>query len=219
MSEPFRIKVCGITTVEAAEAAVEAGADHLGLVLCPSARRVSPERAVDLVSRVSAAWIGVFVDALLEEMTGLASDLDLAAVQLHGREPPELCDAVRAATGLPVWKALVPGLREMAPDYHDVVDALLLDAGRGGGRTLDWAAVGEEFPRASRRVPVVLAGGLDAGNVGEAIRAADPDGVDASSRLESAPGEKDPDRVRAFVRCARAAGLRTPLGDPTWAPR
>jgi phosphoribosylanthranilate isomerase len=84
---------------------------------------------------------------------------------------------------------------------------LLLDAGSGGtGRTLDWSALGARFPRARRIVPYLLAGGLSPSNVARAIREAGPDGVDASSRLELAPGIKDPRLVTAFVREARAAG-------------
>lgn len=206
MSEPFRIKVCGLTSEESARAAVEAGADHLGLVLCPSVRRLAPERAADLVAQVPASWVGIFADAPLAEMRALASDLGLAALQLHGSETPDLCRAVRDATSLPVWKALGPDFQERAREYDGAADALLLDAGRGGtGRPLDWDRVAERFPRGSRGRPVLLAGGLDGDNVAAAIRAADPDGVDASSRLESAPGIKDPARVRAFVRAARAA--------------
>lgn len=206
MSASFRIKVCGITSEDAAQAAVEAGADHLGVVFCASVRRVSRERAVELATRVPAAWVGVFADGSIEEMIDLARDLDLAALQLHGRETPALCRAVRDATGLAVWKAIGPALRGHEADYRDAADALLLDAGTGGsGRTLDWDAVGARFPRSRRRIPLLVAGGLDADNVALAIRASDPDGVDASSRLESAPGVKDPNRIRAFVLRARAA--------------
>ena len=206
VSEAFRIKVCGITSEDAARAAVEAGADHLGIVLCASVRQVSPERAEELTRRVPAAWVGVFADASLEEMSDLVCRLDLTALQLHGRETPDICRAVRDSTGLPVWKAIGPTLRGRSAGYRKVADALLLDAGKGGsGKTLDWEAVGAEFPRSRRRIPLLVAGGLDAHNVALAIRSADPDGVDASSRLERAPGVKDPDRVRAFVLRARAA--------------
>lgn len=206
MSFSFRIKVCGITSEEVALAAVGAGADYLGLVFCASARRVTFECASLLVAGVPASWVGVFADSPLEEVTRAVRELGLAAVQLHGRESPEVCRTVREGTGVPVWKAIpadAPGTEEV---YEAAVDALLLDAGPGGtGRMLDWGMVGARFPRARRVVPLLLAGGLGPRNVARAIHEARPDGVDASSRLELTPGVKDPGLVSAFVRQARAA--------------
>lgn len=214
MSFSFRIKVCGVTSEEVARVALDAGADHLGLVLCPSPRRVTLERASRLVRAVPASWVGVFADAPLEQMARVARELGLAAVQLHGRESPEQCLAVRERTGVPVWKAIpADGGREGA--YEAAVDALLLDPGPGGsGRTLDWDVVGARFPRSRRVVPLLLAGGLSPENVARAIREAEPDGVDASSRLELAPGLKDPGLVSAFVQEARAAAAASRNGSP-----
>ncbi|MGH7607730.1 MAG: phosphoribosylanthranilate isomerase [Gemmatimonadales bacterium] len=205
MSFSFRIKICGITSEEVARAAVDAGADHLGLVFCASARRVTLERASLLVAEIPASWVGVFADAPLEEVAQAARKLDLASIQLHGRETPEECRIVRERTGVPVWKAI--SAAEATEDgYEAVVDALLLDAGPGGtGRALDWVMTGARFPRARRVVPLLLAGGLGPENVARAIHEAQPDGVDASSRLELVPGVKDPGLVRAFVHQARAA--------------
>jgi phosphoribosylanthranilate isomerase len=206
VSFSFQIKICGITSEEVARAAIDAGADHLGLVFCASPRRVTLERAALLVAGVPASWVGVFADPSLEEVAGAARELGLAAVQLHGHETPALCGAVRERVGVPVWKAITPAGAGPAA-YEPTVDALLLDAGSGGtGRTLDWSAVGTRFPRARRIVPHLLSGGLSPSNVARAIREAGPDGVDASSRLELAPGIKDPRLVTAFVREARAAG-------------
>ncbi|HET6360770.1 MAG TPA: phosphoribosylanthranilate isomerase, partial [Gemmatimonadota bacterium] len=95
VSFSFRIKICGITSEEAARSAVEAGVDHLGLVFCPSPRRVSEERATVLTRRVPAAWVGVFADTSPDEVARTASALGLAAIQLHGAESPEECRAVR----------------------------------------------------------------------------------------------------------------------------
>jgi phosphoribosylanthranilate isomerase len=206
VSFSFRIKICGITSEEVARAAIDAGADHLGLVLCTSPRRVSAERAVLLVAGVPASWVGVFVDPSLEEVARAAYELRLAAVQLHGVETPAFCRAVRERSGVPVWKAITPRGLEAEPAYEAAVDAILLDAGTGTGRTLEWSAVGARFPRARRVVPHLLAGGLSPSNVARAIREARPDGVDASSGLEVAPGIKDPGLVTEFVRAARAAG-------------
>jgi phosphoribosylanthranilate isomerase len=208
VSFSFRIKICGITSEEAARAAVDAGADHLGLVFCTSPRRVTLERAALLVARVRASWVGVFADPPLEEVARAARELGLAAIQLHGRESPALCRAVRERAGVPVWKAIAafePGVEA----YEAAVDALLLDSGGGSGRTLDWPAVRARFPLDRRIVPHVLAGGLSPENVGRAIREARPDGVDASSRLELASGIKEPGLVSAFVREARAASAES----------
>lgn len=206
VSFSFRIKICGITSEEAARAAIDAGADQLGVVLCDSPRRVSAERAALLVSAVPAWWVGVFVDPSLEEVARAAGELRLAAVQLHGDETPAFCHAVRERTGVPVWKAITPTGLEPATAYEAAVDAILLDAGPGGsGRTLNWRAVGALYPRARRVIPHLLAGGLSPSNVARAVREAGPDGVDASSGLEVAPGIKDPRLVSEFVREARAA--------------
>lgn len=206
MSFSFRIKVCGITSEEAARSAVEAGVDHLGLVFCPSPRRVSEERAAALMRAVPAEWIGVFAHTSAVYVARIARALDLSAVQLHGEETPEECRALRQLAGVPVWKALSIGGQGEATDYEAAVDALLLDGGTGGsGRELDWARVGERFPPSRRVVPLLLAGGLGPENVARAIDQARPDGVDASSRLETSPGVKDARLVAEFVRRARDA--------------
>lgn len=206
VSFSFRIKICGITSEAAARAAVDAGADHLGLVFCESPRRVSLERAALLVAGVRASWVGVFADPQLEEVARAARELGLDAVQLHGRESPSLCRDVRERTGVPVWKAIVAGGSGVEA-YEAAVDALLLDPGGGSGRRLDWPAIGAHFPLERRVVPHLLAGGLTPENVARAIREARPDGVDASSRLERTPGVKEPWLVSAFVREARAAAI------------
>jgi phosphoribosylanthranilate isomerase len=205
VSPPFRIKVCGITGEDAARAALVAGADHLGLVFCPSPRRVTFERAKALMAEIPASWVGVFAGSTPSDVARAARSLGLAAVQLHGSETPDECRAVRERAAIPVWKSVDPGIPAAEEGYLGTVDALLLDSGRGGsGRPLDWTVVAARFPRARRSVPVILAGGLDPDNVARAIREARPDGVDASSRLESAPGVKDPELVRRFVSRARA---------------
>ncbi|CAN5245390.1 MAG: phosphoribosylanthranilate isomerase [Gemmatimonadetes bacterium] len=215
----IRIKVCGVTDPNAAMAAVAAGADFLGLVFAASIRGVSPDRARRLVSGCPARWVGVFVDPSIEEVSGIASTLDLAALQLHGRESPGFCRDLRSATGRPVWKALPwTGAADSVHPYDDgqVADAILLDTpaslgeeGGGTGRALPWKEIAERMPPEKRSVPLFLAGGLDSTNVRRAIDIVRPEGVDASSRLESAPGVKDPALIRAFVTAARVtrAGL------------
>lgn len=212
MNTPITVKVCGITDPAAARAALEAGVDYLGLVFARSPRQVDPATAERLVEVVAADWIGVFVDPDPAGVVDAVERLGLHAVQLHGGESPETCRAIRLGCGRPVWKAIRWNLDPDRFDaYAEVADALLVDAARGDrfggtGRTLPWERLASRLPDRPRRIPVVLAGGLDPDNVAAAIDAVDPDGVDASSRLERAPGQKDPDRVRRFVAAARAAG-------------
>lgn len=211
MNAPLTVKVCGITDPGAARAAIDAGADYLGLVFARSPRRVDPVTAARLVETVAADWIGVFVDPDPEDVVDLAERLGLHGVQLHGDESPETCRSIRLTCGRPVWKAIRWNLEPARLEaYAEVADALLFDAARGErfggtGRTLPWKRLASRLPGRPRRVPVFLAGGLDSDNVAAAVGAVDPDGVDASSRLEKAPGQKDPDRVRRFVAAARAA--------------
>lgn len=206
VSFSFRIKVCGITSEAAARSAVDAGVDHLGLIFCPSPRRVTRERAAELTGAVPAAWVGVFAHESPEQVARTARSLGLAAIQLHGVESPEECRAIRELAGVPVWKAVSAEREGDEKGYEAAVDALLLDAGAGGsGRELDWVRVAERFPASRRIVPLLLAGGLSPENVARAIEEARPDGVDASSRLETSPGIKDPRRVAEFVRRAREA--------------
>lgn len=204
---PF-VKVCGLTDRRSAAAAAQAGADYLGLVFAPSARQVRTETAAEVVRTVPARWVGVFVDAPAARIEESARTLDLAAVQLHGSEDPATCREVRDRIGRPLWKAL-PWTGDPAPlvAYANVVDVVLLDAGgpgRGGtGIELPWEEIAAAYPPARRPVPLVLSGGLDSRNVALAIAIVEPDGVDASSRLESAPGLKDARRVRRYVAAAR----------------
>ncbi|MGH7572027.1 MAG: phosphoribosylanthranilate isomerase [Gemmatimonadota bacterium] len=204
---PF-VKVCGLADRRSAEAALKAGADYLGLVFAPSPRQVRTETVAEVVRAVAARWVGVFVDAPIERIEESARELDLAAIQLHGSEDAATCREVRSRVGRPLWKAL-PWIGDPAPllAYANVVDVVLLDAGgpgRGGtGKELPWGEIAARYPRSHRPVPLVLSGGLHDGNVAEAIAIVLPDGVDASSRLESAPGLKDPERVERYVAAAR----------------
>jgi phosphoribosylanthranilate isomerase len=182
------VKICGITRREDAEAAVEAGASALGFIFVPSSpRRVTPEQAA-VLSRGLAAWkVGVFVNetAVSIEAVMRAASLDIA--QVYGGEAPE---------GVRVWKAFrVAGVP--AVDLTGA-EAVLLD-GRANGQPFDWALARGVADK------VILAGGLDASNVADAIRVARPWGVDASSGLETSPGIKDHEKVRRFVEAAVAA--------------
>jgi phosphoribosylanthranilate isomerase len=203
------VKVCGITSPEDARAAAEAGADAIGLVFWPgSPRAVTVERARAIGDALPpfVVRVGVFVDASRDEMARVADGARLDILQLHGDEPPEaLLDLPRRALkAVRVGDGFVPG---DALRYEGRAAGLLLDTrGRGTpggtGRAFDWSLA--RGVRARARF-LLLAGGLGPENVGAAVAAVRPDGVDASSGLESAPGEKDHHRVRAFVAAARAA--------------
>jgi phosphoribosylanthranilate isomerase len=206
----LEIKVCGLSTVETARAAVRAGADWLGLVLAPSPRRVYPDDARELVGEVEARWVGVFMDEEPGVIARLARELGLTAVQLHGAESPAACRAVRAEAGVPVWKGVRwSGDPQSIELWSEAADVVLFDSGSGSGRPLPWSEI-RIPPPGARPARAFLAGGLAADNVAWAIATLRPDGVDASSRLERAPGDKDVSRIEAYVAAARAAELPDP---------
>ncbi len=193
------IKICGITNVEDALVAAEAGAQAVGFVFYPgSPRYVRPETAATIARALPGhIWkVGVFVNESREEIEAVVRAVSLDVVQVHGE-----CGWPK---GVRIWRAVAvgPGFDPEALDPTGV-EAFLLDAPSSGawggtGTPCDWTAA------ARVRHRVVLAGGLGPDNVQEAIRVVQPWGVDASSRLELSPGKKDPDKVRAFVRAALA---------------
>jgi tryptophan synthase beta chain/phosphoribosylanthranilate isomerase len=198
-----RVKICGLTRVEDAQAALAAGADAIGLNFVPGTPRALEEaqaRAIAACARGRAVRVGVFRDAAADTVRASVERVGLDVVQLHGAESPEYV----AALGLPVLRALPAeeALEERAARFPGV--DLLLDhpAGGGSGRAWDFARA-RGLVACGRRV--WIAGGLSPENVAAAVRAAQPHGVDACSSLESAPGRKDPARVHAFVRAAKGA--------------
>lgn len=201
------VKICGITNLADALAALEAGADALGFNFWRGSRRfVEPRAAGEIIRALpsSVVCVGVFVDEEGPESVARAAGVSgVGAVQLHGAESPEYCAALE---GLTVIKALRvgPGFRvESAAEYP--ADAILLDAFADGvpggtGKTFDWAVARDTVARVAR---LYLAGGLTPENVGAAVAAVGPYAVDVCSGVESAPGRKDAGLVRAFVRAAR----------------
>ena len=195
------VKICGITNQQDATAAIEGGATAIGFNFYPrSPRYIAPERAAKIASPAGVRRVGVFVDetpARIEQISRVAS-LDTA--QLHGTEAADSYPAL-----LPVWKAARVGPAFDFARFHGCpAEALLLDgpAGElygGSGEPFDWR-LAAGAPR-----PIIVAGGLDASNVARAIALAHPWGVDACSRLESAPGKKDHSRMIDFLRAAREA--------------
>jgi phosphoribosylanthranilate isomerase len=214
----FRIKICGITTVEDAALAVEAGADAIGLNFYEqSPRCVTPARAGEIAAAVPEGvdLVGVFVNASLDEMATTADQLQLDLIQLHGDEPP---DRVMELAGRKVIRAFRCRSKEFDPilKYLDTCEQLghtpvaaLVDAyepGRygGTGQTLDWSDV-RRLGVLLGGMELVLAGGLNPSNVGGAVLQARPSAVDVASGVEASPGRKDPAMVRAFVHAARQA--------------
>lgn len=205
-----RIKICGITSEEAGAAAVEAGADALGFVFVRDTPRfVEPARAFEIMGSLPplVGTVGVFRDASLDEFIEIEQACPTDWSQLHGNESENLVQdcGPRVIRGIRFHAETIA--RDLARwGAIEEVDAILVDGSSGGeGAAFDWAALVEPMRRITK--PVILAGGLTPENVGEAIRACRPYGVDVSSGVESAPGVKDPARVRAFCRAVREADL------------
>jgi phosphoribosylanthranilate isomerase len=201
-----RVKICGITNLDDALAAVEAGADALGFVFYPqSPRAVRPKTAGDIIGRLPgfALAVGVFVNEDLTAVRQIMSDCGLQFAQLHGNESPQYC----AELGRLAVKAVrIRDHKDLAAMSAYRVGAFLLDAfvpglPGGTGTAIDWNLALEAKPYG----PIILAGGLTSETVGEAIRRVRPYGVDVSSGVELSPGKKDPAKVRAFIANAQAA--------------
>jgi phosphoribosylanthranilate isomerase len=206
------IKICGLSTPETVDAAVDAGATHIGLVhYAPSPRHVSLEQAAALRRRVPQPVKVVLLLVSMEAMP-TARALDAVkpdVVQFHGAETPEWLALLKNNTPIEVWKAV--GVRnaeslEYALTFRDAVHKVLYDAAAGAmpggnGLALDWALLAN----ARHAIPWGLAGGLTPTNVADAIRATGAPLVDASTGLETAPGVKDVDLIRAFCKAAREA--------------
>ena len=212
------VKICGLSSAPTLEAALEAGADLVGLVFFDkSPRFVPPERARELAAqaRGRAKLVALAVDADDAALTAIVAAATPAYLQLHGRESPARVAAIRRAFGVAVIKAI--GVAEAADlkkadEYRDAADWLLIDAKPpkgavlpgGNGLAFDWRLARGFAPGK----PWLLSGGLDAANVGEAIARCRAPGVDVSSGVERAPGVKDEDKIKAFVAAARAAFAR-----------
>lgn len=222
-----QIKICGVQRPEHAEVAIKAGADLIGLVFYPGSKRyitLEEARAVrQAVPRDQAVLVGLFVNQPLDEIAELADACGLDSIQLSGSEPPEFCRAVMLRTGRPVVKmvrgrfpaGLPPAneqvgleqtlLKEAAQYPEELAPILLVDAPTHGA----WGGTGQSWPYAAARAlaaqrRILLAGGLHADNVAEAIRLAQPWGVDVSSGVET-KGVKEPEKIIAFIRAVRLA--------------
>jgi phosphoribosylanthranilate isomerase len=209
------VKICGLSTPEALDVALEAGADMLGFVFFPpSPRHLLYEAARPLGARARgrAQKVALTVDADDAVFDALVEALRPDLLQLHGKETPARIAALKTRFGLPVMKAIpVETKADLAAiaTYAAIADRLLFDARApreatrpgGLGKTFDWHVL----ENLDLTVPFMLSGGLDAGNVAEALRVTRAPGVDVSSGVERAPGEKDSDKIHAFIRAAREA--------------
>jgi phosphoribosylanthranilate isomerase len=210
------VKICGITTAEAMDAALAGGAAYVGLMFYPpSPRFLGLDAAQRLAERVTtpARRVGVFVDPTDEALAAILAHVPLDALQLHGQESPARVAEIRRHFALPVIKAVkIAGSSDLdeARAQEAAADILLFDAKAppdrpgalpgGNALSFDWRIIaGERWA-----LPWLLSGGLNAGNLAEAVRTSGARAVDVSSGVESAPGIKDPVMIRTFLAAARA---------------
>jgi phosphoribosylanthranilate isomerase len=202
---PVWIKICGITNEEDGLAAARLGADALGFVFAPSPRRISPEKARQIIKALPplVQKVGVFVDEDLGEVSSVAEMCGLDILQFHGNESASYCDSCNQRVIKAMRLRNRQDLRSLA-EYDGVVHALLLDTYLpdklgGTGRTFNWEWASE----AGKYGRIILAGGLNPGNVAAAISIVKPYGVDASSSLEKSPGVKDHEKMAQFIESVR----------------
>lgn len=212
-----KVKICGLRTPEALEAALEAGADYFGLVFYrPSPRNVDFAMAHDLAERGRgrAKSVALLVNPDDEVVRRVVDEVDPDIIQLHGSEGPERVAEIKQLAQRPVMKAISIGSADdvaQARDYDGAADIILYDAKApddladalpgGNGVPFDWRALMGVKGRGS----FMLSGGLNPGNVASAIEVTGAAIVDVSSGVESAPGEKDPDLIRQFIAAAKPA--------------
>lgn len=219
MPRATRFKICGLTRLEDAELSVELGAWALGVILWPGSERACDPADAQLIARRMkrrAEVCGVFVNQPLDEVAALVDALGLTMVQLHGDEGPSYCGEVKRRTGAKVMKAARLRAKEdvQALDAYRLVDFHLTDtykAGKWGGTgdVFDWDLLATRLSR----VPLVLSGGLHAGNVADAIAATRPFAVDVASGVEASPGVKDHEQLRAFAAAVQATAEPEPEED------
>jgi phosphoribosylanthranilate isomerase len=208
------IKFCATTCIEDALASIEAGADALGFIFAPSKRRISAEQAGKIAAQLpeNIERIGVFSDAPVEHVADVVEQAGLTGVQLHGGEAPEFIRRLKQRfpqqRRITVIKTILVDDHfetRLSQFYNDAefIDSILLDSGGGSGKTFDWQRAKVALARNHKRL--IVAGGLDTGNVGDAIRKFSPWGVDVASGVEREPGRKDPEKLKAFVAAVQKA--------------
>ncbi|MGM0370308.1 MAG: phosphoribosylanthranilate isomerase [Bacillota bacterium] len=203
MSDTVQVKVCGLTNLEDAQAAVEYGADLIGFIFAASPRQVTLKEAREIIDDLkgNAAKVGVFVDRNLSKVQQIAADCNLDYIQLHGSESPWYCQQLDK----PVLKAFSIKDRESLEQLKKYdVDKYLLDTYHpdklgGTGETFNWDLAVE----AKELGPIFLAGGLNPDNVARAVEKVNPAGVDVSSGVELRPGKKNYRKVKQFIQQAK----------------
>ena len=204
-----RVKICGLTNLDDAGAAVELGAWAIGMIFYEgSPRRCTLEDAAVIAAalRRKVELVGVFVNAPLDDVIHTLDSVPLTILQLHGDEGPSYCDEAARRTGLKLMKAArvrdraaVRALSAYRTDFH-LIDSHVPGMWGGTGERFDWELASAH----PRRPPLVLSGGLNPDNVAEAIAAARPFAVDVASGVEAEPGRKDPDKLRRFFASVEA---------------
>lgn len=203
---PVRVKICGITRVEDALAAVEAGADALGFMFYPpSPRHVTAATAREISRALPpfVARVGVFVDAAPAEVGTVLGEGGMDTLQFHGNETPAYCRGFPAARVIKAFRVSGPETLDRLAEYAAfawLLDSYVAGSMGGTGRTFNWELAGDAVRRGGR---VILAGGLNPDTVARAVAAVRPYGVDVSSGVESAPGRKDPAKLRDFIAAAK----------------
>ncbi len=218
------VKICGNTSLEDAQLAVELGADALGFVFAESKRRVSSAQVAAITPHLPkhVECVGVVYSRDAAEIAAIVHEAGLTAVQLHGGVDLPLLDRLRERLGDTIgiiqtlhWvvgtdsrerlSAELREIGELAKVNRVLVDSRVGNAGGGTGVSFDWKAARSVFQDAAKSLQIIVAGGLRPENVGEAIRELDPWGVDVASGVEASPGRKDPAKLAAFLRIAKAA--------------
>lgn len=201
-----KIKICGIKTVTDALAAIEAGTDYLGFNFYPkSPRFIEKQACAEITLALMREYphiklVGVFVNSSFDEVKEILSSCSLDLAQLHGDETAEMLSVLdgrgfKAFRGIP--ESINGFAKKEAPAF--LVDAAVKGVYGGSGVTADW----DDAAELAKKYPLLLAGGLTPENVAEAVRRVQPWGVDVASGVESAPGKKDPSRMKAFVQAVR----------------
>jgi phosphoribosylanthranilate isomerase len=208
------VKVCGTTSEQDALLAVAMGADAIGFIFAPSPRQIAPSVAADIVKRLppEIMTVGVFRDEAASRVVEIVHSTGLKAAQLHGHESPDVTRWVKARvpTVIKAFAAGEPGVKHAREHGADVV--MIDNPQPGSGQLFDWSLASD----VSGAVKLLLAGGLNAGNVADAIVTVHPWGVDVCTGVEVEPGRKDPRKVREFVSAVRAASPDRPPMPAGW---
>jgi phosphoribosylanthranilate isomerase len=225
LGDPVRVKICGLTRREDVVEADRLGADYVGVVVTEGfGRSVSPEVAGSLVEGAAATPVAVLVDETVEEAARLARSVGARVVQLHGDETPRMARALAEEGEWQIWKAVRardPRDVLMAVErYGDFAAAILVEGWRdgvsgGGGARLDMHRFADVLRKLPDRIQLVLAGGLTADWVEEAVEQCQPDVVDVSSGVEILRGRKSPELMRRFIASARRASNRARVSAPS----